>query len=104
MKNREKENEELKRALAAVVNTDAGKRVLFWLLERCNVYGEAFSESHSVSSYHLGRMSIGRLLIAKMDEINPQIYPKLLLDYANMRAIERAAKSKNVGNDDDLDG
>lgn len=83
---------ELSAAFRAVLATPAGKRVLFWMLEQCAIYEDAFAgEAHSATDYTLGRQSAGRRLIGKLDELDPRIYPQLLIEVAEIRDMDRAA-------------
>lgn len=100
----ESERLRLNRAFSEVFRTDAGKRVLFWLLEQAAIYEDAFAGDQSnATNYTLGRQSNGRRLIAKLDEIDPRFYPQLLLAVAELNAMDRAAASRaaNSGEDDE---
>jgi len=103
----EVEHAELNKAFREVFALAAGKRVLFWMLEQCAIYEDAFAgELTNATNYTLGRQSAGRRLIGKLDEIDPRMYPQLLKDVANIRDIDRAAAKslaqKQEPEDDDL--
>ncbi len=98
------ERQEIDRAFRTVFTTAEGKRVLFWMLEQCAIYQDAFTGENNVTNYTLGLQAGGRKLIAKLDELDPRNYPTLLLDVADQKAttraaIEQAAKTKD---DDDV--
>ena len=102
------QREELERSFRDVLATPSGKRVLFWLLEQCAIYRDAdCGEDTHVTSAVLGEQRVGRRLIAKLDEIDPRAYPSLLLDMAEITAMDRAAaarRSEKQGiEDDDID-
>lgn len=101
------ERDELNKAFRDVLKTASGKRVLFWMLEQCAIYEDAFAgDSINATNYRLGSQGSGRKLIAKLDEIDPRFYPKLLLDIADIKAMDRAAAdalTKNTENDDHED-
>lgn len=98
----EKEQEELDKAFREVMGLASGKRVMFWILAQCSVYQDAFSsENINATNYQLGSQSIGRRIIGKLDSLDPRLYPNLLLEIADIRAMARAAQQEN---DDDLDG
>lgn len=100
------ERDTIERAFRAVLQTEQGKRVLFWMLERCAIYRDAFDMEASVTNYTLGRQAAGRDLIGMFDEIDPRIYPRLLLDIAEIKDVDQAAAealTENKENDDDLD-
>ncbi len=83
---------ELDKAFGEVIATASGKRVLFWLLEQCAIYADPFAgENTNGTSYTLGLQAVGRKVISKMDEIDPRHYPRLLLDVADLKAMDRAA-------------
>lgn len=102
------QREELDAAFRDVLATSSGKRVLFWMLEQSAIYRDAdCGEATHVTSSTLGEQRVGRKLIAKLDEIDPRAYPRLLLDMAEITAMDRAAaarRSEKQGiEDDDID-
>jgi hypothetical protein len=89
------EREELARAFHGILSDAAGKRVLFWVLEQCAIYADPFAgESTNATNYSLGLQAVGRKLISKFDEIDPRLYPRLLLDIAELKAMDRAAVAR----------
>lgn len=98
----ESEREELERAFRAIFALAAGKRVLFWMLEQCAIYQDAFTGEDNATNYTLGLQSGGRKLISMLDQIDPRLYPQLLLDVADLKAMDRAASESAAqqGNDD----
>lgn len=101
----ESERAELAKAFRDVFALASGKRVLFWMLEQCAIYQDAYSGDHTnETNYLLGRQTVGRKLIAKLDDIDPRLYPKLLFDIADLKAMDRAAvAAAQQGNDDEED-
>ena len=87
-------------AFRAILSTDEGKRVLFWVLEQANIYGDAYKGDDAATNYTLGQQSIGRRVLGLMNEISPRAYPALLLAVADDEAMARAAKEKE--NKDEL--
>lgn len=85
------ERDELARAFREVFAMASGKRVLFWLLEQCAIYRDAFAGDDAVTNYTLGQQVPGRKLIAMLDDLDPRLYPRLLLDIADLKAMDRAA-------------
>lgn len=101
------ERDELHRAFRRMLATVDGKRVLYWMLEQCSIYQDAWALESNVTNYSLGRQSVGRVVIGKLDEIEPRLYPQLLMDIAGIREVDRAAVeslTKKQENDDDLEG
>lgn len=85
------EREELQKAFRALLTVVEGKRVLFWILEQCAIYRDAFSGDDAATNYVLGQQASGRKVLAAIDEIDPRLYPRLLLDIAEIKAMDRAA-------------
>lgn len=95
---------ELKRAIREVFELASGKRVLFWMLEQCAIYSDAFTGDSDATNYTLGLQAAGRRVIAQLDEIDARLYPRLLLDIADLKEMDRAAvaaKKENDHEDDD---
>ena len=93
--------DDLHDAFNAVLATPAGKRVLFWVLEQAAIYRDAFSGQDGATNYTLGQQSVGRKVIGLMDDIDPRTYPKLLLDIADLKAIDRAVAVTDQEEDDE---
>jgi hypothetical protein len=80
----------------------SGKRVLFWLLEQCAIYADPFAgENVNATNYTLGQQAVGRKVISKFDEIDPRHYPRLLLDIAELKAMDRAAAALATQKDEE---
>lgn len=95
------ERDELTTAFREVFALDAGKRVLFWMLEQCAIYQEAYAgELTNATNYTLGRQGAGRKLIAQLDSIDPTMYPKLLLAVADLRAMDEAAARRRADSEE----
>ena len=98
----EREEKDLNDAVRAVISTEQGKRVLFWILEQAAIYRDAYAGENAATNYVLGSQAVGRRLIGRLDQIDARIYPRLLLDMADLREMDRATE-RNTGNDDDVD-
>lgn len=86
------ETEELKLAVGRLMATADGKRFVFWLLSRSGLYAEALSPGRpDVTGYALGRQSMGRDVLAQLDAVDARLYPRLMLDMAELRELDRAA-------------
>ena len=100
----ELERKALDNAFREVFALDSGKRVLFWMLEQCSIYSDAFSGENNATNYTLGLQAGGRKLIAKLDEVDPRFYPQLLLAIGEIKAMELAVKSAaQQENENDVD-
>jgi hypothetical protein len=96
--------DEITAAFREVFSTASGKRVLFWLLEQCAIYGEAYAgELVNATHYTLGRQGVGRRLIAELDRIDPTLYPRLLLAIADLKANDRAAAASRAADEEGQD-
>lgn len=96
------ELDEINRAFRAVMATNEGKRVIFWMLDQCGINQTPFTGDDNLTNYMLGQQKAGRKLIDKLDELNPRFYPKLLLDVADMKDVARATVNvATQGREDD---
>lgn len=94
---------ELAKAFRDTLATVAGKRVLYWILEECAIYRDAFCGENNATNYTLGQQSSGRKVIAKLDEVDPRLYPSLLTDMAEIREADRAAAKATADNKQEND-
>ena len=97
------ERADLDEAFREVFKTASGKRVLFWMLEQCAIYQDAYTGDDNATNYTLGLQAGGRKLIAKLDELDPRNYPTLLLAVADDKAMKRAALERAAQQEDDDD-
>ncbi|TIT90397.1 MAG: hypothetical protein E5W41_00290 [Mesorhizobium sp.] len=96
------EREELAKSFRGVLSSAEGKRVMFWVLEQCAIYADAFAgESTNATNYSLGLQAVGRKLISKFDEVDPRLYPRLLLDVAELKAMDRAVVARATEKDEE---
>jgi len=79
---------DLNRAMEACLNNDEGRRVLFLLLEICGLYEDGFSGQDNVTNYRLGRQSIAKRIIAQMNAIDGMLYPRFLMECAQLKERE----------------
>lgn len=73
-------------AFKAVLDTPAGRIVMWELLELAGVYRSVFNPSGSLTYYNAGRQDYGHELLAKLLEVDDQAY---LLMESEARARER---------------
>lgn len=97
------ERADLDQAFNEVFKTASGKRVLFWMLEQCAIYQDAWTGDDNATNYKLGQQASGRKLIEKLDELDPRNYPALLLAVADDKAMKRAALERAAQQEDDDD-
>ena len=85
------ERDKLHASFRELLQVEAGRRVLYWMLEQCAIYRDAYTGDDAATNYTLGMQSSGRKLIGEIDAINPRFYPQLLIDIAELRDRDRAA-------------
>jgi len=78
----DRELERLHEAIAHVLGNDEGRRFMFWLLGICGLYEDGFVGDNDLTNYRLGRQSIAKQIIAQMNMINGQLYPRFLMEGA----------------------
>ena len=93
--------DDVKRDLEAMLSTPAGMRVIWWLLEVCGVYRDAFTGEDGSRDYILGQQSIGRRVISAMDAIDLHTYPRLMLAIADLRTVDKHAAEMAAKQEDD---
>lgn len=84
----------LDEAFKNVLSTPSGQRVMFYILEQCAMYQDAFSGDNNVTNYTLGLQAGARRIVGRMDAIDPRMYPKLLTDMAEVRLMDEAAEKR----------
>lgn len=98
---RDQSHDDTLQAFKAVIATGAGKRVLFWILEQAGIYRDPFGGTDQATNYTLGQQSIGRKVMGMLDQIDPRAYPQLLIDVADERVMEQAARAAAKQQEDD---
>lgn len=90
-------------AFRDVLSSPSGKRVMFWILEQCAIYQDAYTGENNATNYTLGLQAAGRRVIAQLDAIDPRLYPKLLTDIADLKLEEKAVadRAANPEKEDD---
>lgn len=98
--------EKLEAGFREVLASDGGKRVIYWMLEQCAIYRDAYTGDDAATNYTLGMQASGRKLIAEIDSIDPRFYPQLLLSIAEINQRDEALSKalSNQEDDDDDDG
>lgn len=87
------------RALNNVMSTPEGRTVVWHVLGWCKVYNEAFA-GNSGDIFEKGQRSIGLRLIATLNEIDPTMYPRMLLDVARREMDEQRLLAEKEKADD----
>lgn len=76
----EQEDEFIEQGVRECAATIAGRAFLFHLLDICAIYAPTIP--NEMLEFNVGRKSVGIDLIGIMNEVDPLIYPKLLLERA----------------------
>jgi hypothetical protein len=84
----------LERALTNVMATAEGRTLIWAILSQTKIYDENFA-GNSADIFDKGRRSVGLWLIAQLNETDPTIYPRMLLDVARQGlAAEKLANQQ----------
>lgn len=62
-----------------VIGTKAGKDVLWNILSMCNLYGDNFT-GNSQTFYLEGKRSIGLEILQMLEDADPTVYARMLLE------------------------
>ena len=63
-----------------VLETYAGRRVLFEIIGWCGVYREQLAPEVHQMAFMAGQSAIGRKLIAEIEDINPTAYAEMMIE------------------------
>jgi len=100
----EEQNELMQRALheaiERVCKTDEGRQCFFWIMSLCGLYEDGFSGDNNLTNYRLGRQSIAKQIIATMNAIDGEFYPRFLLECAMLRDKNKQAERAERFNDE----
>lgn len=80
------------------VKTPGGQKLLLYLIELTNVNGNNFSANGRETNYLLGRASVGLDILSLCEEIDPTLYPRMLMERA--KEFKNGPDSKQPNNDD----
>lgn len=89
-------------AFRHVLSIPQGRLFVLWVLKQCPVYSTSYDEaSGSVSAFAEGNRNVGLKLIRAMGEINPMLYPQLLIDHVLIEEAEASREPREQERDDD---
>lgn len=74
---RKKESQALRRErdqMRAVLATDAGRAVLWRLLDHCSAFETALGATDAITNFNIGRQDVGHFLYAQITEANPEAF------------------------------
>ena len=84
-------------AMRDVMETPAGRRLLHYILGETKVYHQGFA-GNSSTFFQEGERNVGLKLIALMDQVDPTLYPMLLLDAAKHALTENSIVNASDSN------
>jgi len=90
--NQDRDVEALHEAIAAVLATDDGRRLIFWLLGICGLYEDGFSGDDALTNYRLGRQAVAKQIVAQMNAIDGELYPRFLMECANLQETKQTER------------
>lgn len=66
--------------VSTLLATAAGRRVLWWVLEQCQIYGSVQSSDATVLARFLGRRDVGLALLLELEAVEPFVLARLKQD------------------------
>lgn len=64
--------------LRAVLATEAGRRVLWRVLEHCQPFASALGATDAITNFNVGRQDVGHFLFAQITEANPEAFIQMM--------------------------
>lgn len=80
-------------ALDKIMRTPEGRALMWGIISKTKVYNEDFS-GNSRDIFDKGQRSIGLWIIALLTELDPTVYPRMLLDVAKQEQLEMKRLAK----------
>ena len=74
-------HDRLKLAVGDVLKTKSGQKFIWEILSLCGIYDNQFT-GNSGTFFNEGRRSVGLDIVQMMNDADPTIYPRLLLERA----------------------
>jgi hypothetical protein len=81
-------------AFALVLRNEAVRDYLWDLMSRCNVLGEPFDSNFGRAGYNMGRASVGRMVLADINQSDPQAWLEMQLKAARVAQALMHEKSR----------
>lgn len=103
------DNDQVAAAVQALLEHEHGRKFLWWLLQIGRVGTQPFSNNALTTSFACGELNVGQQVLAKIIEVNPAGYVRMMEesnDERNIRDIQlnSAAKPDDGGSDDHARG
>jgi len=87
-KAQQKERDSLITAILNVMRTEAGKVLIWELLDLCDIHSDIFT-GNSQTFYLEGKRSVGLQILQLLEEADPEFYPMLLLERAKQSKVNK---------------
>jgi hypothetical protein len=84
----EKERDLLLHSVRETLQTVQGRRFTWWVLSQCGIYSQNVSANSTMYILE-GQRSIGLKVIELMGEVDPKLYPEMLLEQAREKSAFR---------------
>lgn len=68
--------------------------IIWHILSLCGLYSDQFSGNREHTDYLLGQRSIGLAVLQLLEDADPSIYPRLLLEMNNLTKEENNARTE----------
>lgn len=84
----ERERELLLGSVRETLQTMQGRRFTWWILSQCGIYSQNVSANSTMYILE-GQRSIGLKVIELLGEVDPKLYPEMLLEQAREKSTFR---------------
>jgi hypothetical protein len=72
--------------MAELMKDKKAQDFIIYLLDFTNINGNNYTGNNDETNHRLGRASVGFHLLGLMEEVDPTLYPRILLNHAKERA------------------
>lgn len=86
--------------LAEIMRQPAGRRLMWWVLAQTHLFNQQFT-GNSHTFFALGERNLGLKLVQLMGEVDPTMFPRLLLENATEVAHQELTERKQTESNDD---
>lgn len=81
---------DVNQAMAALLNTPIGRKLLWWQLQIGRVNTQPFNTDALIMAFNCGELNTGQQILARMLEVDPQGYVKMQQENADGHAVRTA--------------
>ena len=84
--------------IRSALDCQEGRRLLTWLFEQTNILGNAFREDERSTAFALGQQNIGQMLLALMEQADPEGWFRLrneqIIMLEELKALEEVEEDE----------